>query len=265
MKKPILIFSAALLLAACSGGTGGNTVDPIANETSVAQSTGAQKYENIMNSDHLVASLGTKCIQIDSTLTSTEATGNIQGVSLTAKLTGDSMIQLDSVNSKYYYKLQNGFTATGSLNGETITQEAIVTQEQWYFDGKLANKVTQNGTVFQRSVAEGTWDAKTAAVSVLNLPRQFVENNGYKTVNYYANDKEYDLRISAKNGTLNGMPITNLDVSFVDGLPNKLVAVYDQSLSNYGLDQNVTVTETLTFSYPNSINITTPDTSNSNW
>lgn len=268
MKKAIILIPALLLLASC---TDSATVSPLANEVSISEAAGVEKYQAIADPETILSNLGDKCIRMEEVINVDDVTAEEDGIEGTLKSRGDWEMSIDRVNGRFYSKDYAYMSLSGTSGDENVTLTMEETAETWIFDNKQAIKnvasVTMTGTEDVNEVDHyifnlPTYDIDEEAVGSILSIMDIIEDANFESIQYYGNSKDYDLRISAKSGNYDDTDLETFDISFVDGLPTKLVAVYAQSIITGDATKCTDVT---TISYPSSLNIDLPDLDSEEW
>lgn len=275
MKKlPLVAVAAIMLLASCGGNndsatsTGGDSTDSVPN-SAISEDRGKAKLAAINQA--MATTFGNKCIEVTGTTTISEATVEISGVSATVSGTTDSLAQYDTVDGVSYTRNDATMTTTVSL----MVTETKTLSEVWVFDGKMATKNTttmslagsQMDTVEHQVADYSGLPVSEEALGQLVQTGTAITGGTWESVSYYAGSGDTDLRIVATNGAIGELTVTNYEVIYIAGLPTTIVMDMnvEQSLGEGGGAIEMPTVSTMNFSYPDSIDITTPDLSSSEW
>lgn len=261
MKHRVLLLSSFLLLSSCGTSSGA-----LPNERAISQEEGESKWSAITSQDNLASSLGNKCLEATVTMAFTDI--NIElgsDFSMAISADGSQEYRYDTVDDVSYSKSDFLMLISVTASGIRQSSDADTISETWGFEGKEATKtvvVSDGESQTTYSVIESSSSAKDKAISLISSTVPDVSGITWESIEYFGNDEENDLRVSANNGKdgEDGL-IENFEMTFISGLPTSYSLTQTALLNG----NETLVTASATFSYPENIDISTPDITGPEW
>lgn len=250
-----------MLLASC--GTSETKAVPITDEAEITDSQGEAKLEAI--EENLPTALASKkCVTISDNLESGDFTTTYSGIEMTVSLKETMTAQFDAVDDEYY--VYYGTETTASAQGSSATSKTEL--YSYYFDNQLAVKqVVDLGTgatpMTTRDVTSATMNVGEVYASAIDLLVEYLDTYTWTDVTYYGNSNDYDIRVAATGE--NGV---SLDITFADGVITNFVMTQTFNMSDLTAGQmngQFTATERATFTYSDSMDISKPDITATDW
>lgn len=260
MKKAVPLLSIALLLFSC-----GKSIN-VPDEASITKEEGERKWSLIADKDALSANFGNKCLEVSITTDFTDITLALDSsFSLSISANGSQQTLYDTVDDVCYQKSDFFMSIETNVDGYRQIADGDTLSETWSFSGNSATKsviVSDGESVTDYSIAKKSTTAKEDAANLLSSYIPSLDDYTWESLEYFGNEKEYDLRVSGSNGEdASGNVIEKFDITFIDGLPTN----YSLSQTTILQGQKTPVTASATFSYPSSLDIATPDLSSEEW